>query len=251
MRRKRHKLFGYFGGKSKIAPFYPSPRFDTIIEPFAGAANYSNLYYQKQVILYEVNPIIFGVLDFLIKATPQEILDLPLFESGYEVKDLDTHQEGKWLIGMNLNLATIEPSKKVAQFGFDRPHSLWGKTRRGRLSIIVKQIKHWKVYNKSARIAFQEHGEKEDVTWFIDPPYEKKMGNRYPYGSRNINYKKLGKVILNLKGQLIVCEGEGATWLPFHRLVKNTRTTYAIPGWEMIWTRNCLTRNTLFGTEII
>jgi len=34
----------YYGGKWRAAPSYPSPRCETIIEPFAGAAGYSLRY---------------------------------------------------------------------------------------------------------------------------------------------------------------------------------------------------------------
>lgn len=41
---KYSAIFGYYGSKSKIAQHYPSPWFDTIIEPFAGSAAYSARY---------------------------------------------------------------------------------------------------------------------------------------------------------------------------------------------------------------
>jgi site-specific DNA-adenine methylase len=34
-------MWSYYGGKSKIVQYYPDPKYDTIIEPFAGSAQYS------------------------------------------------------------------------------------------------------------------------------------------------------------------------------------------------------------------
>lgn len=34
-------MWSYYGTKKKIAKYYPSPQYDKIIEPFAGAAQYS------------------------------------------------------------------------------------------------------------------------------------------------------------------------------------------------------------------
>jgi len=47
-------MFSYYGSKSKLAQHYPTPKYDTIVEPFAGAAGYS-LYgdnWKKNVLLY-------------------------------------------------------------------------------------------------------------------------------------------------------------------------------------------------------
>ncbi len=46
-------MFSYYGSKSKIIKYYSTPKHDTIIEPFAGSAQYSFHYWDKQVILIE------------------------------------------------------------------------------------------------------------------------------------------------------------------------------------------------------
>jgi len=40
-------LFSYFGSKARIGNKYPKPIYDTIIEPFAGAAGYSYAHSHK------------------------------------------------------------------------------------------------------------------------------------------------------------------------------------------------------------
>ena len=49
-------MFSYFGSKYKLAKHYGAPRFDTVIEPFAGSAAYSLYWEPKNVILYDANP---------------------------------------------------------------------------------------------------------------------------------------------------------------------------------------------------
>jgi site-specific DNA-adenine methylase len=99
--------FFYYGGKWKIAEHYPKPKFDKIIESFAGAAGYSSCYHSLDVTLYEINPKVFGVWDYLIKASADEIRKLPLdFES---TDELSVCQEAKWLIGFWIAKATDQP----------------------------------------------------------------------------------------------------------------------------------------------
>ena len=67
-------MFSLYGGKWRLAPRYGPPRHERVIEPFAGAAGYSTRWEPKKVILIERDPMIFGIWDYLIKATPSEII---------------------------------------------------------------------------------------------------------------------------------------------------------------------------------
>ena len=63
-------FFGFYGGKWRDAPkYYPVPEYDTIVEPFAGSAGYSVRYGDRNVVLGEKDDIIFGVWDYLIRAS--------------------------------------------------------------------------------------------------------------------------------------------------------------------------------------
>lgn len=53
------------------------------------------------------------------------------------------------------------------------------------------------------------------ATWFIDPPYYNRSGALYPYGNKTIGYDTLGDWCQARSGQTMVCEAEGAVWLPF------------------------------------
>ena len=47
-------MFHYLGRKSdRFAKIYPEPKYNTIIEPFAGSAGYALHHYSKKVILCE------------------------------------------------------------------------------------------------------------------------------------------------------------------------------------------------------
>jgi hypothetical protein len=84
----------------------------------------------------------------------------------------------------------------------------------------VASIRHWRIFNKS----YEECPYIGEATWFIDPPYEK-AGQHYRFGSKQIDYEALASWSRERRGQVIVCENKGATWLPFRKLadVKTTR----------------------------
>jgi site-specific DNA-adenine methylase len=71
-------FFSFFGSKWRVAPHYPKPTHNTIIEPFAGSAGYTLRYPNRNVRLYDADPIICGVWDFLLRAASEEIRRLPL-----------------------------------------------------------------------------------------------------------------------------------------------------------------------------
>jgi hypothetical protein len=106
-----HKVIDYYGGKYRLARYYPAPLHDVIIEPFCGGAGYSLHHYNKQVHLYDLNPKVVGVWDYVIKADTDEIRALPLLEPEQRVSDLQVHQEAKWLIGWWIAYAS--PSARI------------------------------------------------------------------------------------------------------------------------------------------
>lgn len=99
-------------------------------------------------------------------------------------------------------------------------YNYWGEAIRSRISEQVPLIKHWEVREGS-------YEELPDVaaTWFVDPPYQR-SGKIYPFGSKLLDYPKLGLWCLGRKGQTVVCEQEGADWLPFRPFMK----TKAVEG---------------------
>lgn len=206
-------FFTFYGGKWRIAAKYPEPVHDIIVEPFAGSAGYSLRHAQaRYVLLYEIDEIIYGTWHYLINASADEIRRLPLYDGTWEtVDDLHLHQEARWLIGWWLNKGTERPMKSPSKWMRDgiRPKSQWGIEIRERLARQSEQIGHW-------RITLGDYTEALDLraTWFIDPPYEF-AGRRYRYGADSIDYAQLAQWCQSRRGQVIVCENDGASWLPF------------------------------------
>lgn len=98
---------------------------------------------------------------------------------------------------------------------------------RERIASQVERISHWIVkagpYTTAPNLR---------ATWFVDPPYH---GTRhYPCNASAIDFPALAEWCRSRRGQVMVCEADGATWLPFRHLahVRAKRGTAA----EAIWT---------------
>lgn len=54
-------MWSYYGSKTKLVDLYPPPKFDKIIEPFAGTAKYSMKYWENDVILIEKYDVVYNI----------------------------------------------------------------------------------------------------------------------------------------------------------------------------------------------
>jgi site-specific DNA-adenine methylase len=224
--------------------------YDTIVEPFAGAAGYSCFWYRKNVVLYEINPVIYGILDYLIKATPEMIMALPMLRGDEKIDDLKISKQEKDLLGMWSYPGCTTPCKTKSKWCREYPKysSNWGPNCRRRLAVTVTKIKHWQVFNADYRtIDVNSIG---PATWYVDPPYQL-AGKSYKFGPKQIDYPALGEWCKSLPGQVIVCENTGATWLPFRPLCKlkglgKCGGRNGGQSTEAIWTKNCDLYPTLF-----
>jgi site-specific DNA-adenine methylase len=217
-------MFSYYGTKKKLAPLYDNPRYSTIIEPFAGAAGYSlhSKNFEKNVVLYDVNPKIAACWDFLIKATPGDIKDLPDLSPGQKVTDFDLSPAEQALIGFCINPGSSTPKITASQ------RTTWNRYK---VSIAenVSKIKHWKIFNAS-----YEDTPNIEATWFIDPPYQ--TAGKYYFGFNRLDFTRLGAWCKSRQGQVIVCENAGADWLPFRFLTKHQGSIQA--NVEVIWSND-------------
>ena len=75
-------MWGYYGSKSKIVKHYPEPQFDTIIEPFAGTAQYSLKYWDKNVILLEKYDVIVNLWKWLQQCSKEDVLGIRQLKYG-------------------------------------------------------------------------------------------------------------------------------------------------------------------------
>lgn len=204
-------FFTYFGGKYRAAPHYPKPEHNVIVEPFAGAAGYSVRYFDRDIILYEKDPVVYATWKFLIDSSRKDILSLPLLNPSQSVDDFAISNAEKYLIGFWLNKGSASPCKKPSTWMKSgiRPNSFWGESIRSRIANQVELISHW-------HIVLDDYSATPNIraTWFIDPPYFD-AGKNYKHGSKGIDYSCLAKYCERQSGQIIVCENQGATWLPF------------------------------------
>lgn len=205
----------YYGGKWRNAPHYPAPRHDTVVEPFAGAAGYSCRYPDRRVVLVDRSPIIAGIWRYLIAESSDSIRALPDIPDGGTVDDCAMPQEARWLAGFWCNNAVVAPCKSPSKWASRgaNVHNWggWNDRSRERIASQVDRIRHW-------RIIEGDYADAPDVeaTWHIDPPYQSKAGSYYPH--QPDDFGALGAWCRTRRGQVMVCEQQGADWLPFEPL---------------------------------
>lgn len=199
-------MFSYYGGKGRVAGRYPPPKYDLVIEPFAGAAWYSCKYQLgKDALLFDVDNNVATTWDWILnRATPDDLLYMSPHIPGkrmtgtYEDPGKDLYYRWWGNQGSNSPRNVAGTWKSISQTSFSTIH--------------IKRllgVKSWKFQQKS-----YENAPNIEATWFIDPPYCQQ--NRYKHNS--IDYTALSKWCLSRQGQVIVCEAGSANWLPFKKL---------------------------------
>lgn len=225
----------YYGGKWRAAPHYPAPRHATIVEPFAGEAGYSLRYHDRQIILVEKYPVLAEMWRWLIAASAAEVIAIPTVE---HVDDLPSWvpEGARYLVGFSMNDACVSPKrqlsagrKRLASMG--RRFEGWNENRREMTARQSQLIKHWTIMEG-------DYSQCPDVeaTWFVDPPYNNKVGACYVHGPGAINYHDLGAWCRDRMGQVIVCENEGADWLDFHPFATLKAGINGKGSREVVWT---------------
>lgn len=217
-------FFSFYGSKWRHAKHYPMPAHDTIVEPFAGAAGYALRHYERQVVLVDIDPKIVGVWRYLLGASSDEIVALPDVVYPGRVDELTHLPDGaRWLIGFWLNRGCQCPVQTPGKWMREGrwPTSFWGPFIRERIASQLERIRHWKILEGSYKAA-------PDVraVWFIDPPYQT-AGKHYMHSASRIDFADLARFCRSRRGQTIVCEAEGAGWLPFEPFMHAKATTRA------------------------
>lgn len=205
-------FFPFYGSKWNIARYYKPPRHECVVEPFAGSAGYSLFYEPKRVTLVDADPIIAGLWAYLLRTSVQEILALPeLPEVGDCVDNYSIPQEAKWLIGFWLNRGSATPKKSRTAYSArtDKAQLNWGRRAKERIASQLPGLVNWSVVHGSYESLTPHDAQ---TTYFVDPPYtDKGKFYRVPFNE----YTHLGVWCRSVAGQVIVCEGVGASWLPF------------------------------------
>ncbi len=157
-------MWSYYGTKKRIAKYYPKPLYDTIIEPFCGAAQYSLFgdNWKKKVILIDKYKTIIDLWKWLIQAKKCDILNLPILKMNESVDDYtQLCSEEKSLIGFYINSGSASPKKTAKKFNG------WTENKKKDIANNLYKISHWKAFhNEYLNIP------NKPSTWFIDPPYQ-------------------------------------------------------------------------------
>lgn len=237
-------LFKWFGSKWLSSKTLPAPRFNSIVEPFAGGAGYSLRHFKCEVTICESDPHLRLLWPWLIEeAREKDIREIPLdVPEGTDIRTLGLSQ------GQQLLLKTWQRTNNVGNCWTISPWGnkpgQWTANTRARVAEEVSAIKHWKFARgdwEDAYAILRSPGLSER-TWFIDPPYE----FNYQYRQTPLpNYAELGRLAAALPGHTIVCEavctktGKIPTWLPFRRfgerITSRRKATNNHHSKELIW----------------
>lgn len=230
-------LFKYFGSKWRTAKHYPEPKFDLIIEPFAGSACYSCQYPEREVVLVDKDPDVIELWNYLISADPAEILSLPVetLRTGEDLRELGL-SNGAVLLIARWQRVGGNSTETVSSWNNITSGGLWSESAKRAVAENVQKIRHWK-----ALCCDYRELENRQATWFCDPPYQHVRG--YKYDLRQINFGDLSEWCQSRNGQTIVCEQLGADWLPFENFRHvlgghNKKGVKRQKKQEVIWTRD-------------
>lgn len=208
-------FFCFYGGKHRIAARYPAPEHANIIEPFAGSAGYATLYHDRNVTLVEKDERIAALWQYLTRVKPAEVLSLPLVGLDESLDDIVAPSEAKSLIGFWLQPGTSAPGLRPSTWMRQgrNPWCHWGPAVRERIAVQVESIRHWRVICGDFEAAPDV-----EATWFIDPPYQV-AGKHYRCKMAPADFERLAGWARTRRGLAIVCENDGAAWLPFEPFV--------------------------------
>lgn len=224
----------YYGGKWRNAPHYPRPEHPTIVEPFAGAAGYSLRYPDRSVVLVDRSPIIAGIWRYLIAESAESIRALPDIPEGGSVDDCAMPQEARWLAGFWCNSGAASPCKRPSVWAKngEAQHNWggWNARSRERIASQLERTRHWRIIEGDYRDAPDI-----DATWHIDPPYQSKAGSHY--AEQPDDFGALADWCRSRRGLVMVCEQDGADWLPFASLGRFRSTPGHRPrsSAEVLW----------------
>lgn len=216
-------MFSYYGSKSKVIDYYPPPKHDLIIEPFAGSARYALKYWDRDVIINEKNPNVYSIWKYLQNCSVRDIKRLPNLPAGTIIEKEMFKCESEYILMSFLIVQGAFSSNKTV--------SPWGALRfennRNNILKNLHKIKHWQIidgdYSGLPNVK---------ATYFIDPPYQF-GGHKYPMSNKLIDFDKLRIWCETRIGQTIVCENTKATWMNFKPIKEQWGSMFKTT--EAIW----------------
>lgn len=206
-------MFSYFGGKSKLINYYPPPKYDMILEPFAGGARYACKYgLDRNVWINDKYQVIYKIWKWIQQASHRDINRLPVLARGEDLRNVKSLSEPeRMLLGFAVNRGVGIPKNVVTE---------WASTGRGeitrlksRLRPLIGKIDHWKI----TCLDFKKVRTPKPATYFVDPPYQHRRTD-YVVQSDSTLYPRLKAYCRLRRGQVIVCESTEADWWNFKPL---------------------------------
>ena len=203
-------MFNYFGSKSRIAHHYPVPRHRLIIEPFCGSAAYALRYFDHDVWLNDKNPLIVAMWKWLRAARREDIERLQELRPGEDLRDSKFNwmsEVEKAIVGYCARRCAPEPGNTTSGWAAE---ALDIRRFKFRALESLEHIRHWQITCMDYRDL-----PNVEATTFVDAPYQHA---RMHYPHHYLDYDELACWCQTRRGQVVVCEEMGATWLPFKPL---------------------------------
>ena len=210
-------MFYYYGRKGNSAKTYPPPDYPIVIEPFGGSMGYTMHHRPRFAIGIDADPTVVDLWHRLTTMSIDDIDNHPGPILGQATHDfwhiVAAASDGN--LNTTYRTATTELVKR-----FERQRRL--------------ALRHHLYASRSVIYRHGDYTVAPDIegTWFIDPPYLHSTGYRH-----RPDVESLARWVRTRRGQVIVCEGEGADWLRFveHARPPSIGNTHRA---ELIWTAN-------------
>ncbi len=214
--------FSFYGAKSKILDFYPEPKHDLIIEPFAGGASYSLRHGAgREVWINDLDAEVYGMWCFVRDEFPAWEHAIPTSVNvGDRVSELPGLGDAPAGL-LSILRAEANQGTQGARGVHDQVTSMGAKCWpriKAKLQWAHERVQGWSITNERYQDMLIDGFVGDRATWFIDPPYDNAAGRRYR--QQVVDYGALRNFCLSRKGQIIVCENVGADWLPFEPIVE-------------------------------
>lgn len=209
-------MFYYFGRKGRLAASYPAPAFPLVIEPFAGSMAYALHHRPEKAIGIEIDSNVANVWHRLTGMSAEHILALSEPRIGERTTDRFAM----------LAAGSHGTARASSYLWTDRMSRDFQKQKR-------LAAKHVDYARTNVQYVCNDYRAILDIeaTWFIDPPYQHVERG---YDRSNVDYDELAEWCKRRRGQVIVCEQDGADWLPFQPLCEIRGTTNKRTV-EMVW----------------
>ena len=137
-------MWSYYGAKTNLIDYYPAPKHDKIIEPFAGSARYSLRYFEKDILLIDKYPTIIKIWKWLQSCSEKDVLSLPRkMEFGQTLNDFAFDcEEAKLFMGFIIGCGAERPRIKATERKTTmRPNHINYNLKR--VAANLYKIRHW------------------------------------------------------------------------------------------------------------